>query len=482
MSSSSSSQFLWLSDVHYDPWYGSEAAVQVSETASCRSSNIPNESLEFFGQVGCDAPASLIENLLEHARTILPEPDFILITGDISRHHNDQLSPNPLEQTQQVIYNASSLIQAAFPSTTFAVSIGNNDVTPDYYLNVSNPTTLLNMVANSFAPFLEASNDDDNAQEIDSMLRTGGFYAVSINEHLSILCLNTIIYSTNLQPPTSLDDPLNQFAWMRQQFQQAADSNKRLLIAGHIPPTIGSFRHTQLWQETYLDTYYEIVQSYSHVLAGQAFGHIHTDEFRYHKDLEMFMTSSITPIYGSNPSFRIVTYDPQQGTILDYDTHYVDLGDATSFQPTNASSNLNWKQAQSFRQDYQVPDLSVASLASIVDSLASDPNDSLWNVLLARQHIYAHGSETCNALCRKEWVCTLQSLTAAQFATCLVTPTSSSSPMAIAWIVLCVLASLTGVSALVWALRRYAVRKQYDTPGDDNVTIEAVATPPPAIT
>ncbi len=39
-----------------------------------------------FGKYGCDAPLALINATVQAAAQALPDPDFVLITGDYVRH------------------------------------------------------------------------------------------------------------------------------------------------------------------------------------------------------------------------------------------------------------------------------------------------------------------------------------------------------------------------------------------------------------
>ena len=77
-------RFLWFSDLHYDPFYGRDGA-WLSRGAGCKFGDAPSD-----GQVECDAPLALINSALRAAKS-LPPPDFILVTGDLSRHGTDQL-------------------------------------------------------------------------------------------------------------------------------------------------------------------------------------------------------------------------------------------------------------------------------------------------------------------------------------------------------------------------------------------------------
>mmetsp|Transcript_15000 Transcript_15000/g.20911 ORF Transcript_15000/g.20911 Transcript_15000/m.20911 type:complete len:114 (-) Transcript_15000:118-459(-) len=112
------------------------------------------------------------------------------------------------------------------------------------------------------------------------------------------------------------------------------------------------------------------------------YGHQHSDEFRVftyqqEEDGVIIVGPSITPLFGNNPSFRVVTYD-DRAQILDYVTYYTDLSET--------SQSFSWNKLYSFVQQYNVPNISVQSLRQIVDSITDaaengDDNPPLKKVL-----------------------------------------------------------------------------------------------------
>jgi hypothetical protein len=82
--------------------------------------------------------------------------------------------------------------------------------------------------------------------------------------------MNTVLYSAILEPPRNDADPGMQFSWMRAMLSSCRNSNSsggnsnsgninssggcRAIIAGHIPPTVGSYKFNQLWKAEYVRT------------------------------------------------------------------------------------------------------------------------------------------------------------------------------------------------------------------------------------
>ena len=346
-------RFLWFSDLHYDPFYGRGGA-WLSRGAGCAFDDAPSD-----GQVECDAPLALINSALRAAKS-LPPPDFILVTGDLSRHGTDQLDQP--EETLVDIFNAvAQAFKSAFPRSSLVFCLGNNDAIADYYLDVDDPK-IFRLAMNTNMRHILAKSEVET-------FRRGGFYSRPMRNNVKIIALNTVIYSMNHQPRYSGDDPLGQFAWLETKLSRTRQEGGRVMIVGHIPPTIGSFRRAQFWQNRYLNQYLDLIEEYSDIVSCQLFGHLHSDEFRLlplQNTSPIFLGSSITPIFGGNPSFRVVYYDDTRGDVENYDSLYLDL--------SRSGSNATWKKLYSFREAYGVTNMSTAAMRSVVDGLP--PNTS----------------------------------------------------------------------------------------------------------
>jgi hypothetical protein len=475
----STGTFLWFSDIHFDPYYGSDQAVthhKLGEHHDCSWANKTQEKP--LGDFGCDSPKALLESILMKAGTSFPDADFLVMTGDFARHSTEEIvNPPPINATESILYNASQMIQQYIrPGIPVVPAIGNNDVTPDYFLDITKPDEMLGMVSRGFSPILRAQNSSTAIHFED-----GGYFAQNVTAQITVLSLNTIVYSPNHQPQNNnnVDDPLGQFDWLETQLNLALKANRSVYIIGHIPPTVGSYRHSQLWNSAYLERYYDILGRYHNnnnntLVKAQLFGHIHTDEFRIIDDqYPLFLTSSFTPIYGSNPSFRIVTYDTTTLDLLDYQVYYIDLANTTSTSTgttERTQQSSPWRQGELFTDAFRVPDMSLQSLQIIVKDLQNSTDQSIyWEALLSRLHVYTHGKEVCSPTCRQEWACTLTSTTQEQYEACLLKMRIESQSyydwvvlMAVMLISVAVLAAFLAIG--IRCCRQCYVRRHYKVP------------------
>lgn len=74
-------KFIHLADVHYDPFYNKT----IPSSSYCRQqvSNSTAKYIAEYGRIGCDSPATLVENSLDALKNVSEEEDiaFILMTG-----------------------------------------------------------------------------------------------------------------------------------------------------------------------------------------------------------------------------------------------------------------------------------------------------------------------------------------------------------------------------------------------------------------
>jgi hypothetical protein len=479
MAATTTRSFLWLSDFHLDPFYGSPSAVSSSWNSGCTTNDA--KISRRYGQIGCDAPMALVEEVLRCIVSVtttssnngsISNPiDFILISGDFSRHGTDQLN-HALSETENIIETIATAIKKSFPSTPVVPSIGNNDVFPDYFLDAeveSYDNNILNISIQGFHTFFLSEEELNNFSK-------GGYFARDVSEVITVLSLNTVVYSVNHQPSqTYLDDPMGQFAWMEEQFKRALQSGRSLYILGHIPPTIGSYRHSQFWHDQYVEKFFSVVDGYKGIIVGHLFGHLHTEEFRLLQpfgygslSIPLLLASSVSPVYGSNPSFRLVSYNSDTGELIDLDTYFLDL-EKTYSSTTNDSVTPVWTKLPSFTDSYQVTKRLLSDNIEDILSRMSEPDyddstKSIWNTFLERQNVYSSQSEeiSCDKTCRIDWLCTLKAASKDDYYSCTIDEDGAAGY----WRIQYMLAFVTTVivmtaSICIVAFRSFMKRRQF---------------------
>ena len=103
-----------------------------------------------YGQVGCDSPELLTSASLEAAAADIPQPDLVIVLGDLVWHE----STGPAS-TQEIFHHVSRVIAQAFPGRPRActVPLGNPSPNPDPNPNPSpNPNPNPSQVTTTCTP------------------------------------------------------------------------------------------------------------------------------------------------------------------------------------------------------------------------------------------------------------------------------------------------------------------------------------------
>ena len=237
---------LVLSDFHAEPGYSHLVGPQRSHAGGyCRcaaaSISTPGCALSTpastFGQIGCDAPYSLVQASVLAASSAVSAPDLVLVAGDLVWHH-----PGTLDDSQTTFATVSAVLGAAYPSTDVCFAIGNNDVFPDYAVNATDP-----------AYFAAQANASAALCGLDAAaaanLTAFGYFHREIWPGLELLVLNTDVYSiySDVLADDSAD-PYGQLAWLGSHLAAAEAAGGAVLLVGHIPPSIDSYGRGPLWQ------------------------------------------------------------------------------------------------------------------------------------------------------------------------------------------------------------------------------------------
>lgn len=157
------------------------------------------------------------------------------------------------------------------------------------------------------------------SDEEAAVFACGGYLKRLVVPNLSIINLNTVIWSLKHTPKVELAgaDAFGQHAWLEAQLEEARLNGDKVYITGHIPPMLQSYTGglgSPLWDPTHLERYSATVGRYRDVVASQLFGHVHSNEIRAVADSDddappMLVLGSISPCYTNTPFFNVVLYD-----------------------------------------------------------------------------------------------------------------------------------------------------------------------------
>ena len=161
-----------------------------------------------------------------------------------------------MDATGQIVASLCDLLYQYFPDTEIIVSVGNNDVVPDYYLQLTEEDSPLGHVYNHSMTAgdagmlgvlyrsLSSTTANNTATESSSNTKAilnandewtflrGGYYSRMFHDgKLILLSLNTVLYSNNYAPQSMYpNDPGKQFLWMRKMLDYSRDRNYQMII------------------------------------------------------------------------------------------------------------------------------------------------------------------------------------------------------------------------------------------------------------
>ncbi|DBA04987.1 TPA: hypothetical protein N0F65_006989 [Lagenidium giganteum] len=350
-----------------------------------------------------DAPINLLNAALVYARQVLPDPDFFLYTGDHVVHgaFTDDFIAHVVEKNVETLEKYYPPGQAGQLEVT--AIIGNADGNPDYHMDVTDPATQVNpsieLISGVWNKSLSAANFDT--------FNRRGYLQYLLDDKLAVLTLNTVPYSPSHVPDTSgVEDPFGQFQWLNDTLANLRAEGKFVYITGHIPPMVDSYGGNPQWHVHYLNKYKAIVLQYPDVIKAQIFGHVHSVEFRVPQPSDavnglelvpLFVTGSISPLFGNNPSFTVWEFDDTTYDLLDFTIYGTNI--------STVDQKLDWKPLFCASTEYGVKSLSTASMRDYFSRMESDP--ALLDAYYWDTKARSYKAKPCTTLeCRSKLLCT----------------------------------------------------------------------------
>ncbi|CUG91318.1 membrane-associated protein, putative [Bodo saltans] len=382
-------RLMLLSDVHYDPAYGTSEGY-----GACTSSSSPE-----WGIPSCDAPLQLVQSAIRDAAT--QDPDLLLMSGDWLRHGFNSL---PMSEAIPTFQKVAELMSEVMPNTTSSVfsvpnfqgALGNNDFIPDYHFNLSNPAHPLLLNQSKVLKDLRLLSSDES-----STFGQCGYYSrvvkrrsTNASSGLRVIVLNTIMYSVLLDPPLTLnvEDPCDQFAFLSGTLYDARVAGDRVVIVAHIPPGMNLYNalsggvnsgtsNRQFWFERFVTSFRNIVAAYKDVVTFQFYGHTHMFSVIADADLGVpgIIVPSVTRLFGNNPSYLIAEMDDTTWQVSDvHQRHFVEAPNGSVWWETG-DATLGSLFAYGGDKNVEGSIFGEGNVTVLADgSIAMVSNDSLW--------------------------------------------------------------------------------------------------------
>jgi len=433
-----------LSDIHFNPFYDPSLINSLIESDHTEWQSIfSHSSIQGYGTHSADSNYKLLNSALQNIYLLVPHPDFIVISGDFLAHDFQETyakltgtaDPKAIDSfIDKTIAFVTRMIARRFPNTSVYPALGNTDsYCGDYQIEPSGQ--FLRTTAKTWKGLLK------HRANSMSFLRTfpvSGSYSIasSNNRAHRLIVLNNTFFSINYKNACgdqTADPGSDEIKWLGVELRKAATANEKVWLVYHIPPGIDVFAtlHQKpasvdqmpnvipFWQPTYNQQFISLVTQYSSTIVGSFAGHMHMDHFELIQSNQnavsfVHMTPAISPLFGNNPAFELLSYNRQSFALRDYTAYYLDLSSATA----QKNAPIKWRKEYSFVESYGQPVFAANTLRAVHNGMPTNQNG-----YRTKYETYHNVSNTTSPVVgpnnwRAYW-CGMTNLTVPQYLSCV---------------------------------------------------------------
>ncbi len=442
-----SQQVLIASDLHFNPFADPTLAGDLAKAPVHKwEAILSRSSSTAYSPYGQDPNWPLLQSALDAMGKAEPYPALVMITGDLLAHGFPQKYAQAIPDTNRDHYRAfvsktvsfiAFEVRKRYSKSQILLTPGNNDDDcGDYNIEAAGP--FLNDTAWTSRGLVR-----EGGRFMGDWKALGSYTLKPRNIHgLRIVSVNSVFFSNKYQSvnfadgcaAAQSDGPARTFSWLESTLSRAAQNREKVWIMMHIPPgidgysTMVSYRSLSqaapsapgdlcsqaivpMWKPFWTGLFDRLVAQYPTTITAIFAGHDHTDDFRVLHAAHQFVLIDppVSPIYGQNPSFRVVTF-AAGGALTDQTTWYL-----TNLQAARTTVPGTWAPEYTFSSDWHSPRLDAASLNSIYDQIRSNPDASqrwltLLNVSSTYHPVPANGVRTLE--------CAIAALDTVSYKTC----------------------------------------------------------------
>jgi sphingomyelin phosphodiesterase acid-like 3 len=429
-SSARTRQFLIASDLHFNPFADPSLVADLAAAPASQWEAILNRSKPpAYSPYGQDTNWWLLQSALDAMRATLPRPALVMITGDLLAHGFPQAYANATHDSDRQHYRAFVLktieflaweLRRRFNRSQILLTPGNNDnECGDYDIEADGP--FLGDTANLAGKLAQAGGS-----RLPDEWRALGSYTIQpwAIRSLRILSVNSVFFSNKYQAASFANGcsqvdstaPARTLTWLESNLAQARQAHQKVWLMLHIPPGIDGYSTMMqyrrmaatsggedlcstaivpMWKPVWTARFDSLLREYHDTVTATFAGHDHTDDFRVMDGGEtgggfVLIDPPISPIYGQNPAFRVVTF-AGHGALAGQSTYYL-----TNLLAAGSGTPGTWMREYAFTEEWHVQRLDAITLKGIYDRIRTDPTArdqwlTLLNVSSAHDAVPANG-------------------------------------------------------------------------------------------
>ena len=345
-----------ISDVHFTPFYDTTIFDElVNSPVEDWADIFQSSSVTDLSSWGQETNYPLLIRALEAASRSVDDGQAIIFPGDILAHHFPETffelyGEEDHDALRSFVYKTvvffATQVRERFASVPVMFTLGNNDSYAGDYLLVPGGAFLAD-TADAFYNTLLLGWADRN--DYFSTYTAGGYFvAESPDAKVRFVCVNSVLFSKNRTDgcaDSGNNAATTQLAWLEKVLEKAHADNKKVFIVTHIPTGMSVYSTVQdymdasgkisgaavFWKESCESRFLEICRKYESVIETLFSGHTHMDEYRLMLDHDdeaykpIIVTSAVSPQFGNNPAFKVLTLREEDWEPLDYRSISCDL-------------------------------------------------------------------------------------------------------------------------------------------------------------
>ncbi len=269
--------------------------------------------------------------------------EFAVVLGDILAHRfrteyilysHDYTQAGYQNFVRKIFQFIAMKFQQTLPSQSIYFAVGNND-TYDADYTVKENGIFLQQTAITWSKLIL---DKENRNLFLQSFHQSGYYSVNLSPKYRLIVLNSVLFSAEINDMQSKVLALSQLDWLHQELMKSKLEHQKVLLAFHIPVginVVGTLKNylngvQEFWQPTYTTIFNDNIKEYASIISAILPAHIHREELQLGmlsqpSTVNTFITPSISPIFGNNPSFKVFSYDVQNYQLTDTETYYYRL-------------------------------------------------------------------------------------------------------------------------------------------------------------
>ena len=389
-----------LSDPHLDPFRDPAKAKRLASASVDQWAAIlaeppsPDAATQFAAlQNTCteklsDADTSLELSGFDDAQAA--HPAFVLVAGDMLVHgfacrYHALLDAGGTDRTGLADFAAKTIefqlaqLRQRFPKTPIHLALGNNDSDCEDYALDSDSRFLQRLATAVTAGWSGVSPHESTAAK--HAFEHLGSYALPLAAavpNTRVIVLDDLFLSADYKgscgSDTSHANPTALLTWLGEQLAQAKRAHQAVWILAHIPPVVNVYR-TYLHPRdichgeapaTFLsnNALSQLLGQYADTVRVFISGHTHLDEIHLLQSggtetstVALKAIPSISPVSTNAPSYLLAQVDPTSATLVDY---------VKRVASASTGSSIHWTTAYTFREQFQEPAFSAATVNDLL--------------------------------------------------------------------------------------------------------------------